>query len=154
YFARSAHPDVKGAEPVSPEPVTVNLYVLSRVGDGVPTQDILDAVSATTEPVRPLSDKFKALPAEIIRYVIDAELFLKRGPDPELVVKEAIKRLELYISAQHRLKAWVTDAGIKHALKVEGVEDVRPNNWTDIHCEKYQAPYCTDYKVEIGGYVE
>lgn len=143
FHARSAHPDVKAATVSSPAPVTVELHILSHSGQGVPTQSVLDAVDAYTKPFRPLTDKLTVKAAEVLTYAITAKLFIKVGPDPELVRQAAEKQLAEYVAALHRFKGRVVESSVHAALTVEGVEEVQLASWSDVICTAIQAPFCT-----------
>ncbi|EIA5325175.1 baseplate J/gp47 family protein [Vibrio parahaemolyticus] len=143
FHARSAHPDVKAATVSSPAPVKVELHILSHSGQGVPTQSVLDAVDAYTKPFRPLTDKLTVKAAEVLTYAITAKLFIKVGPDPELVRQAAEKQLAEYVAALHRFKGRVVESSVHAALTVEGVEEVQLESWADVICTAIQAPFCT-----------
>jgi len=143
FHARSAHPDVKAATVSSPAPVSVDLHILSHSGQGVPTQSVLDAVDAYTQPFRPLTDKLTPKAAEVLTYAITGKLFIKVGPDPSLVYQTAVTRLTEYVATLHRFKGRVVESAIHAALTVEGVDEVQLNNWADVICSGIQAPFCT-----------
>lgn len=143
FHARSAHPDVKAATVSSPAPVSVDLHILSHSGQGVPTQSVLDAVDAYTQPFRPLTDKLTPKAAEVLTYAITGKLFIKVGPDPSLVYSTAVTRLTEYVATLHRFKGRVVESAIHAALTVEGVDEVQLNNWADVICSGIQAPFCT-----------
>ncbi|WP_085609534.1 baseplate assembly protein [Vibrio parahaemolyticus] len=153
FHAKSAHPDVKDVSVDSPAPVEVVLTILSHSGDGTPSQSVLDAVQAYLKPFRPLTDELTVSGAEVLTYVVTAKLFMKLGPDPELVRKAAENRLKEYVASQHKLKGRVVESGVHAALTLEGVEEVQLTGWNDITCTKQQAPYCLQMTVTIGGYV-
>lgn len=153
YHARSAHPDVKGVAVDSPEPVEVVLSILSHSGTGEPSQSVLDAVMAYIEPFRPMTDKVSVVGATVQSYQITASLFIKHGPDPELVRQNAEVRLLAYVAEQHKLNGRVVESGVHAALTLEGVEEVRLTGWSDIICNKQQAPFCSNVSVTIGGLV-
>lgn len=142
FHARSAHPDVKAATVSSPAPVTVELHILSHSGQGVPTLSVLDAVDAYTKPFRPLTDNLIVKAAEVLTYAITAKLFIKVGPDPELVRQAAEKQLAEYVAALHRFKGRVVKSSVHAALTVEGVEEVQLASWADVSCTAIQAPFC------------
>jgi phage-related baseplate assembly protein len=47
FHARSAHPDVLDASAPSPVPGEVYVTVLSRLGDGTASPEVIDAVAAS-----------------------------------------------------------------------------------------------------------
>lgn len=153
YHARSAHPDVKGVAVDSPAPVEVVLSILSHSGSGEPPQSVLDAVMGYIEPFRPMTDRVTVVGASVQTYSVTASLFVKSGPDPDLVRETAQARLQAYVNAQHRLQGRVVESGVHAALTLEGVEEVQLANWVDVICTKQQAPYCRAITVTIGGVV-
>ncbi|MCG9780426.1 baseplate assembly protein [Photobacterium damselae] len=153
YHARSAHPDVKGVAVDSPEPVEVVLSILSHSGTGEPSQSVLDAVMTYIEPFRPMTDKVSVVGATVQSYQVTASLFIKHGPDPELVRQNAEVRLLAYVADQHKLNGRVVESGVHAALTLEGVEEVRLTGWNDIICNKQQAPFCSNVSVTIGDLV-
>ncbi|EQB8931491.1 baseplate assembly protein [Vibrio parahaemolyticus] len=153
FHAQSAHPDVKDVSVESPAPVEVVLTILSHSGTGEPSQSVLDAVEAYLKPFRPLTDELTVRGAEVLTYSVTAKLFMKLGPDPELVRQAAEDRLNAYVVSQHKLKGRVVESSVHAALTLEGVEEVQLTNWVDVACTKQQAPYCQSVTVTIGGYV-
>ncbi|PMN73154.1 baseplate assembly protein [Enterovibrio norvegicus] len=153
YHARSAHPDVKGVAVDSPAPVEVVLSILSHSGTGEPPQSVLDAVTAYIKPFRPMTDQVSVVGATVLPYRVTAAIYLKAGPDPELVRQAAEARLLAYLVAQHKLAGRVVESGAHAALTLEGVEEVRLTAWEDVIATKQQAPYCTGVTVSIGGLV-
>lgn len=153
FHAKSAHPDVKDVSVDSPAPVEVVLTILGHSGDGTPSQSVLDAVTAYLQPFRPLTDKLSVTAAEVVAYNVTAQLFIKLGPDPELVRKSAEDSLKAYVASQHKLKGRVVESGVHASLTLEGVEEVKLTGWADVSCTKQQAPYCQTVSVTIGGYV-
>ncbi|EHK2888010.1 baseplate J/gp47 family protein [Vibrio parahaemolyticus] len=143
FHARSAHPDVKAVKVSSPAPVSVVLHILSRNGQGIPDQTLLDVVRDYVEPFRPLTDKLTVEAAEVLTYSISVELFIKAGPDPDLVRETAEQKLAEFVATLHKFKGRVVESAIHAALTVEGVEEVKLDDWVDIICNETQAPYCT-----------
>ena len=74
FHARSAHAQVKDVGVASPTPGTVDVTILSDTGDGVPSQEILDAVAdaLNADNVRPLSDFVQVSPAVISAFAVTA----------------------------------------------------------------------------------
>lgn len=153
FGAKSAHPHVKGASVFSPKPVEVELTILSSQDNGVPTPALLATVDAYLQSRRPLTDWLRVLPAEVVPFSVTAALYLKPGPDPELVRQAAEKSARAYLDRQHRLKARVVESALHAAMSGEGVEEVRLTGWVDVVCTARQAPFCEALTVTIGGYV-
>ncbi|MBB3141212.1 baseplate J/gp47 family protein [Halomonas organivorans] len=151
FQARAAHADVLDVSVVSPEPVDVVVTVLARSGNGIPRPEVLEAVRTHIDERRPLTDRVTVQPASLAGYHIDASLILNPGPDGEVVISAARRRLDAYITDRHRLGAWVTRSGIDAALTVEGVVAVELSGWQELRAEPHQAPHCLDASITVGG---
>ncbi len=153
-YARSADPDVLDADAYGPEihgrPGEVDVYVLSRSADGVPSSALLDRVNAvlSEDDVRPLSDFVRVLPAELLHYDVIAELEIPPGPDAETVLQAAVRELTKYTAEMHRISAVVPLSGIYRALHQPGVTRVHLTKpAADIEGGTGAAPTCQLIKV-------
>lgn len=156
YWARSASGDVLDASVDSPAPGEVVVTILSREGDGSPSDALMNAVEAvlSDDDVRPLTDRVTVEPAQIVPYQVEATLTLYDGPDASAVEQAADAALALYIEAQHQLGHDVTRAGLTAALFQEGVQNVLLTQpATDVVIAPNQAPHCTSdaVAISIGG---
>ena len=135
------------------------IIVLSREGDGTASQELLDIVyeALTPEDIRPLADRVTVQSAEIIDYLIDAELQLydEATTAQEPILEAANARLQRFVEAQHRQRRRIgvsiyRDA-IKAALHVEGVEHVNLISPPEhLIITSTQAARCTSQSVRIG----
>jgi phage-related baseplate assembly protein len=154
YHGRSADGRVADVSVESPSPACVTISVLSREGDGTAGAELLAIVdkALNAETVRPVGDRVTVRSAEIVTYRIDATLYVYPGPESEPIRKAAEKRLQSYISAQHRLGRDIRLSAIYAALHVEGVQRVElAAPLADIVLSKSQASNCIDYQITIGG---
>lgn len=154
FHALSADPQVLDAYPDSPEPGQARLTILSRQGNGVPSEVLLAKVEAalTQKIVRPFTDEVIVQAAGIVEYEIQAELTLFDGPSEEVVLEEAQRRVEAYRDRVHRLGLDVAVSGIDGALHCEGVMKVRRLLPTaDIEITGQQASYCTGITITVVG---
>lgn len=154
FHALSADGDVLDASATSPAPGEVLVTILSRSGDGVPTSDVIDAVTAalSAEDVRPLCDSVTVQPAEIVDYAITATLRFFSGPDTGTVMAAAQAAAEAYVAAQHRLGRDIAVSGIHAALHQPGVarvDLVSPSG--NIAISDTQAGNCTAITLTAGG---
>lgn len=138
----------------NPRPGDVAVTVLSREGNGEPTPELVETVDSrlSGEDVRPLTDNVHTRAAEIVDYEVVARLYTFAGPDPTVVVDQAIERLGEYIADNQRLGRTITISGLYAALHVAGVQRVElitPTN--DIECSLNQAAFCTRIDVTYGG---
>lgn len=139
---------------VNPMPGDVAINVLSRTGEGIPSEEILAAVdgSLNSEEIVPLTDRPYPCAAEIISYEIEAELVFYPGPSADVCLEAAEKSAREYAAATHKMGYDVTISGIHAALHQPGVQNVRLiSPATDIPVEKHQASYCTGITIRKGG---
>lgn len=152
FHALSAHAEVGDVSVVSPQPAQVTVTVLSRLGQGVPSQAVLKAVTEklNDESIRPIADRVTVQPAIIHEYQIRAKLHMFRGPEYEPIKNEAQKRLEQYAVERRRLGRDITLSGIYAALHIEGVQRVELLEPTaDIVLPQNKAGYCTQITLSM-----
>jgi phage-related baseplate assembly protein len=152
FWALSGSPDVKDVAISSPEPRHVTITVLSRIGDGAPSQELLDAVDASTQPRRPLTDLVLVEEAAIVTYEVHAVLTLFNGPDAEVVRVAAENSLQSYVAEHHKLGHDITLAGLHAALWQSGVQNIDLGAIvSDLVIEPGEAAFCSDISVVVGG---
>lgn len=126
YHALSAHPDVRDVGVYSPEAGSVHVLPLVRTGDGIPEQEVLDAVRdrLMQDNVKPLTDSLAVRAPERIDFTVEATLVIPHGPDSVTVKQAAETALAAYLSARHKVGRSVYRSGITAALSVPSVETV------------------------------
>ena len=154
FHAMSADGRVADARVGSPNPAIVEVSILSRIGDGVASEDLLEVVrkALSDEDVRPLGDRVIVRSAGLIGYRIEAVLYLYPGPEIELILAEARSSLDRYINTQRRLGRDIRRSAIHAALhvsRVQRVELVHPVE--DVVVLDHQAANCTGFSVAFGG---
>ena len=154
FHAMSADGRVADARVGSPSPAIVEVSILSRIGDGVASEDLLEVVreALSDEDVRPLGDRVIVRSAGLIDYRIEAVLYLYPGPEIELILAEARSSLDRYINTQRRLGRDIRRSAIHAALHVslvQRVELVHPVE--DVVVLDHQAANCTGFSVAFGG---
>ena len=154
FHAKSADTDVLDAEAYGPEthsrPGCVDVYVLSRTGDGTAAAPLLDKVNSTlnADEIRPLTDYVTVKSAIITNYAITAELEIPDGPDATTVLNNAIEALQSYTMLSHRINTVVPLSAIYAALQQSGVVRVRLiSPVADLEAEAGKAPWCTAINV-------
>lgn len=157
FHAKSADGQVLDAAVSSPSPGWVVVSVLSRAGNGVADQPLLDKVNAaiTAEDVRPLTDYVQVKSAQIVPYTIKGKVFTLPGPDSSSVIQEGLRRLDTYAASMHRIGRSPTLSGIYAALHIEGVAKVQliaPA--ADVAVSDGQASWCKAIDVTYGGTVD
>lgn len=154
YWALSADGKVKDAQPVSPTPGVVTVYVLSRSGDGAADELLLEKVVAAinAENIRPMTDNVTVQSAAIVNYTIEASLEIYPGPDQLVVQQAAIDAVTNYAEAQHRIGYDVTLSGLYAALHQAGVKRVNLTSPSaGVIISDGHASYCTGITVSIAG---
>ncbi|MFT2186363.1 baseplate J/gp47 family protein [Pseudomonas putida] len=151
YHARSAHDDVLDAWVDSPSPGVVRVTVLSRVGDGTPSDAVLAAVrtALSAEDVRPLNDTVLVEAARPLPWALKARLHFPTGAATEPALAAALTAAEAYAAGQRRLNTPIRRAMVTAALGVTGVVDVELLSLTeDIEPQMQGAPFCTGIELE------
>lgn len=154
FHGLSADPDVKDIGIASSVPGQVDVTVLSRLGDGTPSVELITAVTnaLNDEDVRPLTDLIDVQPATITAYTVDAILTLFDGPDSALVVAAAQAAVQTYVEDHHRLGHDITISGLHAALHQAGVQNVALTlPAADLEIAPDTAAYCTSIAIAFGG---
>lgn len=157
FHARTAHPFVKTTGVYGPEsglvlPGRVRVVVLSRIGQGVPSDQILGAVSAALddEDRVPLTDYVSVVGATIVPYTVSYHLKIAKGPDPALVADAAKAALEQYAERRHKVGARVLTTaldGAAHGDRVNIEEVARLSPLANIDPGLEDAACCTSVTV-------
>lgn len=135
-------------------PGDVRVSILSRELDGTATPDLIGAVTAklAADDVRPLTDHVTVQSAGIVNFAVKAVVYTFAGPDASVVMAEANRRLQAYITESHRMGRDVTRSGLYAALHCPGVQRVNLIEPAfDIVVDRTAATYCTGVDVTHGG---
>lgn len=154
FHALSADGKVADASAISPAPAEVMVTILSREGDGTASDELLQTVSdaLNDESVRPVGDRLTVQSVEIVKYAVDAVIYVYPGPGVEPVLAAAKAQLSAYITAQRRLGRDIRLSALYAALHVQGVQRVELHQpLADMVLNKTQASYCTAATVVVGG---
>lgn len=154
FHGLSASGEVKNIYAGSPLPGSVDVYVLSRIGDGTPSAPLLAAVDAAlnSNTVRPMCDLVTVKPATIVTYEIDATLYTYDGVGADLAIATAQAQAEAYAAANHRIGYTIAMSGIDAALHVAGISRVEiAAPLVNITCGVGEAAYCTGINLTFGG---
>lgn len=157
YHAISADGNVKSASVTSPIPGTTIVYVLSRVGNGVPDVPLLATVATAlnAETIRPLSEEVLVEAATLVNYAIDVSLTVYPGPAGEAALAAAQAKLAKLAADSHTLDRDVTLSAITAAAQQPGVKRVVVNSpAAEVVCGIGEAPWSTGITVSIAGVEE
>lgn len=154
FHARSADEDVLDADAYGPEEHgragEVDVYVLSREGNGTASEALLDAVNArlNADEIRPLTDFVTVKSAIINDYSVTAELEIPDGPDAGEVLENAKNTLMSYTRLANRINGMVPVSAIYAALQQTGVARVILSSpRADIEPATGTAPRCAAVNV-------
>ncbi len=152
FHGLSADGKVLDIDPVSDTEGVVNVYVLSRDGNGTADQDLINKVSAAlnAEKIRPMTDLVQVMSASIIEYQINAEIVLPSGPDKSIVLDAAAAAAQAYADSRQKIGYDVALSGIHAALHQSGVTQVNlltPSS--NISVDDGQSSYCTQINLSI-----
>jgi phage-related baseplate assembly protein len=145
---------VLDATATSPSPGIVIVSLLSRLGDGGASQQLVDIAQAylSADTRRPLTDFVTVQSAEIVPYEIDYDLTTYNGPDAALVLASSLANVQAYCADSHRIGRDITLSALFRAAHVEGAQNVRFNSPTaDILITRTQAPFCTNIAGRFAG---
>lgn len=163
YDENELSAQIKDISAISPARGDVTVSVLSREGDGVPSQAMLDLVDARLNHrhVRPLTDHVVVQAAEVIHYTCEVDLTLYAGPDGELVRQQAQANVERHTVLHHRLGHDITQSGITskaHAGKSDVVQEAIARfiladgtQLDHLEIDDHQAAFCDGVTVTIVG---
>jgi phage-related baseplate assembly protein len=138
--------DMTAALDAAAWPGQVFVSVLSRLGSGQADAALLNLVNSTVsaESVRPLTDYVTTQSAEIIEFLLDADMWFFAGPDSDVVKAAALASLNAYLAASRRMGRDITMSGLYAALQVAGVQNVVINEpAATIVVGPTQAAFCT-----------
>ncbi|MDM4976216.1 baseplate assembly protein [Escherichia coli] len=154
FHASSADEDVLDADAYGPEEHgragEVDVYVLSREGNGTASEALLDAISArlNADEIRPLTDFVTVKSAIINDYTVTAELEIPDGPDAGEVLENAKNTLMSYTRLANRINGMVPLSAIYAALQQTGVARVILSSpRADIEPATGTAPRCAAVNV-------
>lgn len=154
FHALSSDGDVLDATATSPNPGQVVVTVLSRVGDGTASAELLAAVEArvSADSVRPLTDFVTVQSATVKTYAIEATVWTYSGPDTTVVLDAAEASAQRFADDNHRLGRDVNLSAIYAALTVPGVMRVDLDlPLANVVCDETEVAYCTGIVLTHGG---
>ncbi len=150
--AREASGEVKDVNPISPVPTEVTLYVLSQLGNGTASPELLLAVEEHLNPDdgRPHNDILRVESAAINEYAVHATLSVGPGPDAATLKSEVENRVRLFAAAQHRLKGEIDLDILRGQMVIDGVTRVAMTSPAQsIPRSESAAPFMTSLTIEV-----
>lgn len=148
----AAHPEVKDVSFTTPSKGQLRVSVLSTVGDGTPSAEVLAAVSDALQRSKRLTDELIIQAPAVITYQIEASIYCYGDVDTEKVRSAAEQAAQAYADARHALGHDVTTSGLHGALHQPGVQRaVIHSPALPLTIEDDQAAYCTGVTVTYEG---
>ncbi|QGA38197.1 baseplate J protein [Burkholderia glumae] len=147
-LAIDASADVADVRVDRPEAGIVRVVVKSYSNGGVADSALLDIVRRAISPEdrRPLNDTVMVVPARPVSYSIVADVYIGRGPDPEVVLAARRSDLDIAVAAGEGLRVGMSRSAITGALhpKESGIVRIDlklPAN--DVTCAIDEFARCT-----------
>lgn len=150
FHTLTADAEIKDASVVRPIAGSVLVTVLNEGGNGIPSDETIDAVELVLngETINPLCDTVIVEKATLKDYAINAVLTYQDGADQGLVLSNSIAAVTEYKEVRRNLGLGVSLSGLFAALHVNGVENadiISPA--TAITCDYSETAYCTSLVV-------
>lgn len=153
YWALTASPEIADVAVTSPRPGHVRISVLSRLGDGAASPELLEAVRAVVlrDDIRVLTDTVHVLAAEIVPVSVAGRIWLY----PETVT-ELLEALPGYLAAEFAATAtlgfditrsWLT--GRLHVAGVHKVDLITPE--ADVRIQPWQVARLASCALDYAG---
>lgn len=142
----SADGRVKDAKPKRQSDASILNTVLSSEGDGTPSAELLQVVTAhlMQSDVRQMTDKLFIQGATITTYRVRADIYVQTGPGSEQVMSAARQAVQTVVAERHKLGMIVPVSAVYGALQQPGVSRVvlhEPS--ADLTPTDEQAAYCS-----------
>ena len=152
FHSLSASEKIKSVSVKSPNPGEVLVTILSKNGNGMVHQELIDIVleKLNEDDIRPLTDLVSVQGAKIINYQVEAIITVYSGPSSAIVEKEANNALKKFIAERHEIGRIIAISGIYDALHIDGVKKVELiSPLVDVESIDEEAPYCTNIEIKI-----
>lgn len=143
----------KDAQARQVTPGVVDCYILSHDGDGMPSQHLLDVSQAylQRDDIAQETDLLTVKQPTIQRWECDAVLYLRPGPDNEMVKVAAEKAAREYALRQHRLGGNIEPSMLYSVLlqstgahRADLNKPVQP-----LRCSYSEAPYLESINITV-----
>lgn len=153
FHVKSSDVTIKDVKVLSPSPVVIDLYLLSRDGDGSVTGEVCQKVEDYLWSRRPLGDQVTAYSVSIVPYTVTAKLTIQNAADEAALLSLVQASLNAYNETRRQIGGRVVSSGLHAAMMLAGVEEVALEDWSDVICSQTEAPYCTAVSIEVVAYV-
>ena len=143
---------VKDARSVHVDNGIVDVYVLGHDNDGIPSDELLNAVQSHLErdEIAQETDFITVKAAEIERYCVRATVTIHDGPDSILTKEAAERAVSEYVQTQHRLSRGIETTMLHHVLHSAGAKKVNLHEpQKSIEEADYKAPFCVAIDIDV-----
>ncbi|RBO82631.1 baseplate J/gp47 family protein [Marinomonas aquiplantarum] len=143
----------KDAQARQVAPGEVDCYILSHSGNGTPSNELLQATQAYLErdDIAQETDLLTVKAPAIVNWSCEAVLYIRTGPDADVVKAAAEKAIKEYAEQQHRLGGNIELSMLYSVLlKTTGAhrgDIVQPNQ--PLRCQYNEAPYLESVKFTV-----
>lgn len=155
FHARTALPSLRHVAVWGLEdhgvPGLTQVVVLPAMGASITDAQMVAVVRACTAPhVRPATGPVQVMQATPVTYAVAGTITIPRGPDPAVVLAEAIKSVTAFASDRYRIAGEAPVALIAGAAGVGGVIRVDLTSPSaDVVTTRLQAPVCTGIALDL-----
>ena len=128
-------------------PAEPRMVVLSNIGDGTATQDLLDIVfeHCTEDRRRPVADKLTVVSAQPVAYAIEALLHVVTPETAAAVQDAALAAANAFVTSRIRIGRKLYRSSLAAALMVDGVVDVELiQPAVDLDIGPFDSPHATN----------
>jgi phage-related baseplate assembly protein len=145
--------ETKDAQARQVEPGVVDCYILSHAGNGYPSIELIDATQAYLErdDIAQETDLITVKPPTIRTWRCDAHLYIRPGPDAEVVKAAAEMAVRDYAAEQHRLGGRIEPSMLYNVIMTstgahrgEITEPAQP-----LRCAYSEAPYLESVQIIV-----
>ncbi len=145
--------ETKDAQARRVSPGEVDCYILSHLGNGVPVQSLVDGTQEYLErdDIAQETDLITVKPSVSKGWNCEAVLYIRPGPDEDVVKDEAEKAIENYAAAQHVLGGSIEPSMLYRVLlettgahRGDLIQPAQP-----LRCIYSEAPFLGSVKIAV-----
>ncbi|NRD72690.1 baseplate J/gp47 family protein [Shewanella sp. VB17] len=143
----------KDAQARQVTPGVVDCFILAHAGDGVPESSLINATQAylARDDIAQETDLITVKPASIQYWSCAAQLYIRPGPDADVVKLAAEKAVQDYAITQHRLGGSIEPSMLYSVLlKTTGAhrgDIIQPAQ--PLRCAHSEAPYLESINITV-----
>lgn len=124
FHALSADGRIRDVAVSRPQPGVVQVTILSHEDEGAPSAELIDAVDAALEDIRPLCDDVRVVAPAFTDFEITAALTMPGGPGADIVLAAARDAVATYVQDELAVGRIVRHGALLARLYQTGVDRV------------------------------